>query len=304
MKEKNITIGIELSQNISKEIALFNEKYLQQFSLKIPPGVIHRVDEYKKEYFGYLKESVYKSNICYLLQCIDFQLWLYRLFKPSLSAENAYFYQLLISMGITAEALATAILMDILLPSKESSLSKNSENDQKTSMDKTLQEKIIKNSFQNNIRAIEKLKILPLEVSEKYQNIRGNIRNLVHLQNWTGSLYQNLTLEKFQEKMGQFKFILLEVKENISMNHSKKEIQNYFFADIDFQKEHSGTIVNYSEKKGYGFIKTYGINKELYFHASNFIGPEKQVQPNAAVLFYIYQGKKGPEAGNIRLLKK
>ena len=80
-------------KNLNQGISEFSEKYLNQFHLQIPKGVIKKVDYYRDYYFSYLNDSIYKSNLCYLIQLIDFQLWQYKLFRPGLSVENSYFYQ-------------------------------------------------------------------------------------------------------------------------------------------------------------------------------------------------------------------
>jgi hypothetical protein len=48
------------------------------------------------------------------MQLLDYQIWLYKVFQPGLSLENAYFYQMLMTMGIITEALSTSVLLDPL----------------------------------------------------------------------------------------------------------------------------------------------------------------------------------------------
>ena len=250
------------------------------------------MDAYRLEFFDYLEESTYKSNICYLLQFIDYQLWLYKLFRPSLSLENTYFYQLLVSMGVTAEGLVVAILLNPYFKLKQSERDANFS---------AATGHILRNSFHKNIEALKYLKVLPGGLVSEYQTIRTEIRNIVHIQNWEGKLHESLTEEVFLSKMKRFKTFLIQVKENIRLE--SLDIQNisrfFFKAEIDFTKDHQGSIVNFAHKGGYGFIWVKTLQKEIYFHISNVLIQEKDIKTGLKVTFQIQVGRSGLEARKI-----
>ncbi len=293
--------GLKIKNEINLLLNEFHPKYVGQYHLSIPSGVIQKVDEYRKHYVPYLHESYYKSNICYLLQMIDYQIWLYKLFKPSLSLENAYLFQLLISIGTVAEAICMGILVNPLLSLEQDKMATY------------LIERMSKNSFHLNLKLMETLQLLEKPLLDNYQNIRTDIRNMVHIHNWGSSLYNTLTFTVFEEKLQVFKNLLSDVKQNIQLHHNKDSIIKSIFGDeIDLQKEYKGTIRSFSEQGSYGFIKVAGFNSEIFFHRSSI--KEKMDSPqipiynaskknlgikNQRVVFILEIGKKGLEARNI-----
>jgi len=59
-----------------------------------------------------------------------------------------------------------------------------------------------------------------------------------------------------------------------------------------------GTIKFFNQTKGFGFIKVDGSGQEVFVHVS---GLKDQVRDNDAVVFEIRDGKKGPNAVNVKL---
>jgi CspA family cold shock protein len=59
-----------------------------------------------------------------------------------------------------------------------------------------------------------------------------------------------------------------------------------------------GTVKFFNETKGFGFIKVEGSNQEIFVHVS---GLQDQIRENDAVTFEITQGRKGPNAVNVKL---
>ncbi len=59
-----------------------------------------------------------------------------------------------------------------------------------------------------------------------------------------------------------------------------------------------GTVKFFNETKGFGFIKVDGSDKEVFVHAS---GLKEDIQENDVVNFDMEDGKKGPNAVNVRL---
>ncbi|HMY10375.1 MAG TPA: hypothetical protein PKC74_02045, partial [Turneriella sp.] len=53
------------AQELIREFVEFNERYAAQIPLAIPKGTLKTIDHYRDTYFRYLKDSEYKSNICY-----------------------------------------------------------------------------------------------------------------------------------------------------------------------------------------------------------------------------------------------
>ena len=60
-----------------------------------------------------------------------------------------------------------------------------------------------------------------------------------------------------------------------------------------------GTVKFFNRAKGFGFIKMDGQEKEIFVHVS---GIKDQIKENDAVEFEIQEGRKGPNAVNVKLL--
>lgn len=64
-----------------------------------------------------------------------------------------------------------------------------------------------------------------------------------------------------------------------------------------------GTVKWFSEQKGYGFITPDEGGKDLFVHFSSIVGDGfRNLEDGQAVEFEAAQGKKGPEAQNVRPL--
>jgi CspA family cold shock protein len=59
----------------------------------------------------------------------------------------------------------------------------------------------------------------------------------------------------------------------------------------------TGTVKFFNEEKGFGFIAQENSAKEFFVHANNLSQP---VQKNDKVEFEIREGRKGPEAFNVK----
>ena len=59
----------------------------------------------------------------------------------------------------------------------------------------------------------------------------------------------------------------------------------------------SGTVKFFNETKGFGFIKVEGTEQEVFVHVT---GLQDQVRQNDRVTFEIQEGKKGPNAVNVK----
>lgn len=59
-----------------------------------------------------------------------------------------------------------------------------------------------------------------------------------------------------------------------------------------------GIVKFFNNSKGFGFIKEDGTNTEYFVHVSGIID---QIKDNDAVTFDVQQGKKGPNAVNVKL---
>ncbi len=60
----------------------------------------------------------------------------------------------------------------------------------------------------------------------------------------------------------------------------------------------SGIVKFFNESKGFGFIKVEGSDKDVFVHVSGLID---EIKENDDVTFEIEQGRKGPNAVNVRL---
>ena len=59
-----------------------------------------------------------------------------------------------------------------------------------------------------------------------------------------------------------------------------------------------GTVKFFNQTKGFGFIKVEATGKEVFVHVS---GIKDQIRENDSVTFEIQEGKKGPNAVNVKL---
>ena len=288
----------EILNRLNSAFQEYHDSFSEQFHLKIPKNTIKTVHYYRDTLFPYLKDSVYKSNICYLLQSVDYQLWLYKVFRPSLSLENAYFYQLIVSMGIITEAIAVAILLNPFMEEDPKDRSLGGVADKYSH----IHDHITKNAFSGNIRFLEKTEILPVQTIEKLQSIRVEIRNLVHIQNWEGRLYQSLGYDRFAGYLNDFVQFLDDVKENITENEDAEKVLTKLGFASGAEKE--GLIVDYKEKGGFGFIRCEQTHSDYYFHIS-FIDKEKldlnKIRNGLKVRFKLRKGAKGLEAFELTL---
>jgi CspA family cold shock protein len=65
----------------------------------------------------------------------------------------------------------------------------------------------------------------------------------------------------------------------------------------------NGTVKWFSEQKGYGFITPDDGGKDLFCHFSNIVGEGfKNLEDGQAVTYEPAEGKKGPEATEVRPL--
>lgn len=61
-----------------------------------------------------------------------------------------------------------------------------------------------------------------------------------------------------------------------------------------------GTVKFFNNARGFGFIQVNGSDEDIFVHASNLID---KIRENDHVQFDVEQGKKGPSAVNVRVLK-
>lgn len=59
----------------------------------------------------------------------------------------------------------------------------------------------------------------------------------------------------------------------------------------------SGTVKFFNEGKGFGFIAQENSNNEFFVHVSNITQP---IQKDDKVMFETREGRKGPEAFNVK----
>ncbi len=61
--------------------------------------------------------------------------------------------------------------------------------------------------------------------------------------------------------------------------------------------ENTGTVKFFNEAKGFGFISQDNSSQEFFVHANNVNQP---IQKNDKVSFEVREGRKGPEAYNVK----
>ena len=59
-----------------------------------------------------------------------------------------------------------------------------------------------------------------------------------------------------------------------------------------------GTVKFFNNQKGFGFIVEEGTGMEIFVHST---GLQDTVRENDAVVFEVTEGKKGPNAVNVKL---
>jgi len=62
----------------------------------------------------------------------------------------------------------------------------------------------------------------------------------------------------------------------------------------------TGRVKFFNEQKGFGFIVPDDGSKDVFVHASNIDSPSGSLSDEEAVSFELGEGKKGPEAINVR----
>ncbi|HXB41446.1 MAG TPA: cold-shock protein [Bacteroidia bacterium] len=60
----------------------------------------------------------------------------------------------------------------------------------------------------------------------------------------------------------------------------------------------NGVVKFFNETKGFGFIKVEGTNQDVFVHVS---GLQDEIRQDDRVTFEIQDGKKGPNAVNVKL---
>jgi len=63
----------------------------------------------------------------------------------------------------------------------------------------------------------------------------------------------------------------------------------------------TGTVKWFSDEKGFGFILPDEGGKDLFVHRSNVDTAGKTLQEGQKVHYEVGQGRKGPEATNVRV---
>lgn len=66
-----------------------------------------------------------------------------------------------------------------------------------------------------------------------------------------------------------------------------------------------GTVVFFSDEKGYGFIKVPNQEKEIFVHYTGITTKtdnRRKLEKDQRVEFEIIHGKKGPQADNVVIL--
>jgi cold shock protein len=59
----------------------------------------------------------------------------------------------------------------------------------------------------------------------------------------------------------------------------------------------TGTVKFFNEEKGFGFITQDASQKDFFVHANNAV---QQLKQNDKVEFEVREGRKGPEAYNVK----
>lgn len=246
------------AQELIREFVEFNEKYAAQIPLAIPKGTLKTIDHYRDTYFRYLKDSEFKSNICYMLQLIEYQLWLYRLFKPQYSLESALFFQLLVTQGIIIEAVVFALIADPLVVPDPSDRSKGSSDPQHDHLLRMVR----KRTFASHIQQLRAMRVLSDELCNRLDQFRSKIRNLVHLQNWEGRLYRQIPQAEYSKHLQEFDALLRQLNTAITGLPDLPSLLAYY--QLDGRRLH-GTVKYFSRNSLRGQIESRGPHDYIPF---------------------------------------
>ncbi len=278
----------ERAQNLIREFVEYNEKYGSQIPLAIPKGTLKTIDHYRDTYFSYLKDSEFKSNICYMLQLVEYELWQYRLFKPQYSLESALFFQLLVTQGIIIEAIIFALVANPLVVPDAGDRSKGSTDPQYAN----LLNAVRKRTFAAHIQQLRAMEILDEALSTELDVFRSEIRNLVHLQNWDGRLYRQIPLADYSKHLADFDALLKRLNAEIASKHDLEQLLAYYGLD---GREHRGTVKFVNRNSGRGQIDWKGPHEYLPFFADPAV---KQGMPRKGdqVIFRLEVNERGIRA--------
>ncbi len=248
------------AQELIREFVEFNERYAAQIPLAIPKGTLKTIDHYRDTYFRYLKDSEYKSNICYMLQLIEYQLWQYRLFKPQYSLESALFFQLLVTQGIIIEAVVFALIADPLVIPDSTDRSKCGSDPQH----ENLLRMVRKRTFANHIQQLRTMQVLSDELCDRLDQFRNEIRNLVHLQNWEGRLYRQIPQAEYSKHLQEFDDLLRQLNTAITGTPDLPGLLAYYQLD---GRRLRGTVKYFNRNSMRGQIEAKGPHDYIpFFH--------------------------------------
>ncbi|MBV6492128.1 MAG: hypothetical protein LDLANPLL_00119 [Turneriella sp.] len=282
----------ERAQELIREFVEFSEKYSAQIPLAIPKGTLKTIDYYRDTYFKYLKDSEFKSNICYMLQLIEYQIWLYKLFKPQYSLESALFFQLLITQGLVIEAVVFALIADPLVVTDANDRSKGSTKEEYIN----LLNLIRRRTFSAHLQQLRTMEIVNVELAEELDAYRTQIRNLVHLQNWDGRLYRQITQTEYNKHLQEFDSLLKKINSSVKSDHSLDALIGYYQLDGRTIK---GVVKFYNYKSKRGQIDAKGAHDYIPFFGEEDFGAWEPTK-GEDVIFRLAVLDKGVRAVGVR----
>ena len=279
------------AQSLIKEFVEFTEKFSAQIPLAIPKGTLKTIDYYRDTYFKYLKDSEFKSNICYMLQLIEYQLWQYKLFKPQYSLESALFFQLLVTQGIIIEAVVFALIADPLVVTDASDRSKGTGNPEHANLLKIIRRR----TFAAHIQQLRTMNILSGELCTELDTFRNEIRNLVHLQNWEGRLYRQLPLTDYNKHLQDFDRILKSLNTEIQQTHTLADLLAYYGLD---GRRIRGNVKFLNQRSGKGQLDAKGVHDFIPFFAHE-LAPGIDLRRGDMVSFTLAATEHGVRARDV-----
>jgi len=279
------------AQNLIKEFVEFTDKFSAQIPLAIPKGTLKTIDYYRDTYFKYLKDSEFKSNICYMLQLIEYQLWQYKLFKPQYSLESALFFQLLVTQGIIIEAVVFALIADPLVVTDASDRSKGTGNPEHANLLKIIRRR----TFAAHIQQLRVMNILSAELCTELDTFRNEIRNLVHLQNWEGRLYRQLPLSDYNKHLQDFDRILKSLNAQIQQTHTLTDLLTYYGLD---GRRIRGNVKFLNQRSGKGQLDAKGVHDFIPFFADE-LAPDTHLRRGDTVSFTLAATEHGVRARDV-----
>jgi cold shock CspA family protein/uncharacterized protein YukE len=151
-----------------------------------------------------------------------------------------------------------------------------------------------KRTFASHIQQLRNMHVLSDKLCDRLDKFRNEIRNLVHLQNWEGRLYRQITQAEYSKHLTEFDELLKELNTAIRYAPQLQDLLRYY--RLDGQRLR-GTVKYFSDKTGRGQIEAKIPHEYIPF----FCETTADLLKGDTVTFKLEVGPKGIYASDVRL---